>query len=240
MKRKIAIMLGVVCFLLVIAISTQVKTIENVTKEIGTTLNDNGDLIDEVLSWQSNYNNLYKKLEEAEKKLEKVRTEAITDNKEDLEAGEQIKENNKLLGLTEVKGSGVIITLDDNRNVNPEEVYNINTYLVHEQDLLQIVNELFNTGADAISINGQRVVSTTSIMCDGTITRVNDEKVGVPITIQAIGYPSALYYNLKRPQGYLDIMESQGVIVTIETSDNITIPKYDGVYTYEYIIGDDN
>ena len=140
----------------------------------------------------------------------------------------------KLLGLTEVKGTGVIIKLDDNRNVKQDEILgDISSYLVHEEDLLQIVNELFNAGADAISINDQRIVSTTSILCDGNILRVNGEITGVPITIKAIG--DWIYYNLNRPQGYLDIMRRDGVVVELEQVEEITIPKYAGTYNYKYI-----
>lgn len=232
--KKISIVLGFVCFVLTIAIFIQIKTVEGITEEEGISLNDNAELKDEVLKWRQNYKDAYKQLEEAEERLEEVRTEAATSSEVDTEIENQIKKNNALLGLTEVKGSGVIIRLDENREVNEDEIIDVNSYLVHEGDLIQIVNELFNAGADAISINGKRIVSTTSILCDGNIIRINDEIVGVPIEIKAICYPQALY-NLKRKGGYLSLMVSGGVIVEMENSDNITIPKYEGVYKYQYI-----
>ena len=140
-----------------------------------------------------------------------------------------------LLGMTELEGRGVIINLDDNRSVSSNEVLNISDYLVHEGDLLQIVHELFNAGADAISINGQRVVSSTAILCDGNIIRVNDNIIGVPIEIKAIGYPESLYYALARPGGYLEYMKNDGVIVSIKKEEKISIPKYEGIYSYKYI-----
>ena len=121
-----------------------------------------------------------------------------------------------------------------NKKSLKEDIIDLNSYLVHEGDLIHIINELYNAGADAISINGKRIVNTTSIICDGNIIRINDEIVGVPIEIKAICYPQALY-NLKRKGGYLSLMASGGVIVEMEESDDITIPKYEGVYKYEYI-----
>jgi len=232
--KKIAILLGTVCFVLTIAIFIQAKTVESITEEEGISLHDNADLKDEVLRWRQNYKDAYEQLEEAEERLEEVRTEAATNSVVDTEIENEIKKNNALLGLTEVKGNGVIIRLDENREVDEEEIIDVNSYLVHEGDLIQIVNELFNAGADAISINGKRIVSTTSILCDGNIIRINDEIVGVPIEIKAICYPQALY-NLRRKGGYLSLMVSGGVIVEMENSDNITIPKYEGVYKSEYI-----
>ncbi len=234
--KKIAITLGSVCFILVIAIFIQIKTVASITNEEGISLNDNSELRDEVLKWRQAYKDAYKQLEGAEERLENARTQASAASEIDNSVKDQIKKNSQLLGLTEVKGSGIIIKLDDNREVNAEDVIDISSYVVHDGDLLHIVNELFNAGADAISINGKRIVQTTAIMCDGNIIRINDEIVGVPIEIKAIGYPERLYYNVAvRQGGYLKLMERDGVVVDIEKAENLTIPKYEGVYKHQYI-----
>lgn len=221
--------------LLTMAIFIQVNTIESATKSIGSTIRDNSGLKDELLSLQGRYEQLYSQLEEKEKKLEEVRLSAVTNNGTDTQNEAEIKNNQMLLGLTEVSGQGIIITLDENREVNPEEVVDISGYLVHEEDLLYIVNELFNSGADAISINDQRIVNTTAIQCDGNIIRINGEMVGVPITIKAVGFPKRMEYALARPGGYLQMMANDGVVVYTEPTENVTIPKYNGVYSYEYL-----
>lgn len=234
--KKIAITLGSVCFILVIAIFIQIKTVASITNEEGISLNDNSELRDEVLKWRQAYKDAYKQLEGAEERLENARTQASAASEIDNSVKNQIKKNSQLLGLTEVKGSGIIIKLDDNREVNAEDVIDISSYVVHDGDLLHIVNELFNAGADAISINGKRIVQTTAIMCDGNIIRINDEIVGVPIEIKAIGYPERLYYNVAvRQGGYLKLMAKDGVVVDIEKAENLTIPKYEGVYKHQYI-----
>ena len=211
--------------ILTIAIIVQMRTIEKATKTVGTGISDNSGLKDEFLKSQDEYNLAYKQLEEAEKRLEEVRNQATQNNKTDSDTEAEIKENRKLLGLTEVTGQGFIIKLDDNRQINSSEVLNVSDYLVHEGDLLYIVNELFNAGADAIAINDQRVTSKTSIICDGNIIRINGEIVSVPITIQAIGYPERMYYALKRPGGYLEVLANAGVQVYVQKSEKITLPK---------------
>ncbi len=221
--------------ILVIAICVQINTIKSSTQNVGTNLRDNSGLRDELLSIQGKYESLYEELEEKEKVLEETRQNAANNNESDSKNEEEIKNNQALLGLTDLSGQGLIIRLDENREIDTEEVININGYLVHEEDLLYIVNELFNCGADAVSINDERVVSTTSILCDGNIIRVNGKMIGVPITIKAIGYPERLDGALTRPGGYLDVMANDGVVVTVERSENISIPKYDGVYAYEYL-----
>lgn len=221
--------------ILTIAIIVQIRTIEKATNTVGTGIHDNSGLKDEFLKSQDEYNLAYQQLEEAEKRLEEIRNQATQNNKTDSNAEAEIKENRKLLGLTEVTGQGFIIKLDDNRQINSSEVLNVSDYLVHEGDLLYIVNELFNAGADAIAINDQRITSKTSIICDGNIIRINGEIVSVPITIQAIGYPERMEYALKRPGGYLEILANAGVQVYIEKSEKITLPKYEGVYSSEYL-----
>ena len=233
-KTKISILFGIICCVLAIAISIQVKTIDEANKEVGKTTSGNDGLRDEILQLRDKYNNKHKELEEAELRLEQVRTQAVADNEEDLEKEKQIKQMEKLLGKTEVKGEGIIITLDDNRDISAEEVLNVGDYIVHYYDLMYITNELFNAGATAVSINNQRITTATGIMCDGNITRVNGEMVGVPITIKAVGFPEMLEGQLTRTGGYLEYLEKY-VKIEVQTSNDITIPKYDGVYGTDYI-----
>jgi len=237
-KQHIAICFGIICFLLTFSIFVQGRAVKNMQKTVGKKFNKNADLIDEVFKSQEEYDNLYYQLEQAEAKLEIIRTQAVSGNDEDTNNEQELKENNLYLGLTEVYGEGIIITLDDNRNVEGDEL-NISQYLVHEVDLLQIINELYNAGADAISINDNRIVASSSVLCDGNIIRVNGKIITVPIVIKAICSKS-IYNTLIRPQGYLQLMANEGVVVNIDNSSNITIPKYDGIYSYTHLTrGDD-
>ncbi len=233
-KQHIAIMVGLICFLLVISILIQMKTVKSMQTTVGTTFSKNSELIDEALTLQEEYNMLYHELEKAEAKLEIVRTQAASGNQEDKDMEQELKENNSLLGLSEVTGEGIIIKLDDNRNVEGDEL-NISQYLVHEQDLLHVINELYNAGAEAISVNDNRIVSSTSILCDGNIIRVNGKIITVPITIKAI-CSKAIKNTLNRPQGYLQIMANEGIDVKIiDENSTITIPKFDGVYNSTHL-----
>lgn len=233
-KARISILFGIICCILVIAISIQVKTIEDANKEVGKTTSGNDSLRDEILKLRERYNNKYKELEEAELELEEVRTQAVADNAEDAEKEKQIKQMEKMLGKTEIKGEGIVINLDDNKDISAEEVLNVGDYIVHYYDLMYITNELFNAGATAVSINNQRITTTTGIMCDGNITRVNGEMVGVPITIKAIGFPEMLEGQLTRTGGYIEYLKNY-VKIEVQRSNDITIPKFEGVYGTDYL-----
>ena len=113
-----------------------------------------------------------------------------------------------------------------------------NWLIVHDIDLMKIVNELKNAGAEAISINGQRIVTTSAIECDGNVIIVNGEKIAAPFEIKAIGLPEALMA-VCRFGGYVDYLEEERFLdVKVETSTSlkqkITIPKYTGVIKFEY------
>lgn len=222
-KRKIALVLGAMCFALTAGICIQIKTVKNISSTISQNYKENS-LRAEVLKYKEKYDNLLKETEEIDKELQQQIENATENNSELEEAKNQINEGNKIIGLTEVTGSGVIITVADG-----------DIDLVHDSDILKIVNELKNAGAEAISINGQRVILTTSIICGGNIINMNGERIGSPFEIKAIGSPEALA-NLSRTGGWLSILKERGVKVSEpKKSNNITIPKYSGVLNFKYV-----
>lgn len=224
--------LGGMCFALTLGICIQIKTVTGSNSIAGESNSENNELRAEVLKYKERYDNQYKELEKAEKELEKQRQKA-TQNNSDLEQKEEaIKNGNKMIGLTEVTGPGVIVTLSDGKK-DANTVLNASDLIVHDTDVLSVINELKNAGAEAISINDQRIAPTTSISCGGNIIDINGEKVGAPFEIKAIGLPEQLAA-LSRQGGYLEILKEASVGVDLKKSNNITIPKYTGVITYKY------
>ena len=174
-------------------------------------------------------------MEKVNKELESYRSKASENDGTVAEKEEQLKKDNAILGLNEVTGSGVVITLRDNQNASVSSMKagdDISNYLVHEIDLLKIINELKNAGAIAISINGQRIIPTTSINCAGNITRVNGEIVGTPFVIKAVG---GSFETLERPGGYIDwLRDDYGIDISVKIQNNVTVEKYNGVINYKY------
>ena len=148
------------------------------------------------------------------------------------DAKNQIKAGNKIIGTSEVTGPGITITLTDSK-LDASSVLDASSLIVHHLDIYYIINELKNAGAEAISVNDQRVVPTTSIECGGNIITINGQKIGSPFTIKAIGLPENLA-NLNRAGGYLSYMKNASIGVDLKKSNNITIPKYSGIINYKY------
>ena len=215
-KIKISIVLGIMCFALTFGIFLQIKTVENSNMQVSQNYEEN-NLRAEVLKFKEKYDNKLKEVEKAEETLEKER-ESATKNNSELENAEL--------------QPGVIVTLKDSKT-NSANVLNINDLLVHDLDVLSVINELKNAGAEAISINDQRIISTTAISCEGNVININGEKVGVPFTIKAIGLPESLDA-LSRPGGYLEILKRYGIEAELKKSNDITIPKYTGKIEFKY------
>jgi uncharacterized protein YlxW (UPF0749 family) len=234
---KVALTFGVVCFVLTIGICIQLKTIDNTNSTVTQTLTGN-ELRDQVLKWKEKYDKAVVDLGKSEQKLEDVRQQSTKNDETAINKEEQIKLDNTIIGLTDVTGNGIVITLRDNNtikksNISPLE--DINLYLVHAGDLVEVVNALKNAGAEAISINGERITNFTSIYCAGNVVVVNGEKISSPIEIKAIGSPELLYGALTIPGGYLDLMEETGVMVEVKKTENIKINKYEGIINSQYM-----
>ena len=233
-KKQIAIALGVMCMILTLILVVQVRTINSANQVVSQTFTSN-DLRDQVLKWKERYDYTYSELQSAEKILGQVRQMASENTEGSAEKEEELKRNNVLIGLTDVSGEGVIVTLKDNPSVSTDStILDPSMVIVHIGDILGVVNELKNAGAEAISINDQRIVSTTSITCEGNVINVNGEKTSSPFVIKAIG--SSIYMNsaLTRAGGTIEYL-NQYIQASVKQSNNITIKKYTGVINPKYI-----
>ena len=235
MKKEIQLLIifAVMSMALTYGICIQMKTVNN----NGTTVNlteQQSELKSEILKTSEKYEKLFEELDRLEEELEKVRANSTSSNSELAILEESIKEKNLALGLTEVTGTGIKIVLNDgNAAAITNPFISVSDLLVHDGDLINVVNELFNSGAEAVSVNGQRIVSTTAIECDGNVIKVNGTKIGAPFEITAIGYPEQLA-GIGRPGGTIELLESRGVIVTVNKQNSVTIPKYGGTIKFNY------
>ena len=162
----------------------------------------------------------------------------VKKNTNSSETERYLKIANAIIGTTDVEGQGIILTVEDNKNVTNETISimdNISNYLIHDSDLLTLVNELKNAGAEAISINDERITNQSSITCDGNVILINGNKVGSPFTIRAIGSQEALMGAIKRPGGFLEELEEFGLVSSVKKQSKIRINKFNGIVDFKYI-----
>ena len=175
----------------------------------------------EVNSLKNEISGLNKEKVELQAKLDKYSssgesTKVIMDTLK-----KELDDTKKFSGMTDVTGKGIIITLDDRRNYNGAE--DAIDGITHDTDLLRTVYDLVNEGgAEAVSVNGYRIVSTSFIKCAGPVTTINNEYIAPPFIIKAVGDPALLekaflegYYAPLKYRGlYIDIRKSNDVKVT--------------------------
>ncbi len=236
-EKSYMIIIGFMCFIIASSICVQYRSVQKYITigEASVQSMAENKLRDQVLKEQENYDRLSNRAETLQVQLETLRKNVASNSDEATALESELSELNRLIGYTDITGKGLVITLEDSDS-------NASNYtsdsIIHDIDLVEIVNELFNAGAEAVSINGQRIISTTPINCNGNVVKINNQKIAVPFVIKAIGSPDGLYGTMVRPAGYLDIMKMAGIKVKVEKkekSNDITVPKYVGTKQYQYL-----
>ena len=159
---------------------------------------------------------IYGKFKNYQRKQSNEETEKVVDN--------ELQQVNMSLGKTDVQGTGIEVIL---RESDSEEVGKISA-----DDLLVIVNALKLAGAEAISINDERIINMSDIVNINTsnsynlFVKVNGQRILAPYVIKAIGNQTYLESGLIGNGGYVDDLKKQGHDVTIEKVDKLKITKY--------------
>lgn len=147
----------------------------------------------------------------------------------------EIELTKETAGLTRVEGPGVVIIVTDGTRELIEDE-DPNMVLVHDIDIRAMVDDLRNAGAEAIAINGQRVVfNKSNIQCTGPTIKINDQVFAPPYVIEAIGDRKFLESAINAPGSFSESLRSWGVFVEVNTSISVTIPAYEGFVSYEYL-----
>ncbi len=211
--RNVAMML--VCVILGIMLSLQYKSI-NYNQSIASYENKRlDDLKTELITLQGQKNSLQERLQELEQENQTYAKVKAGDS----EAAQQIQNNLRkariFAGLETVKGKGVVVNLDNNGLIS-----------VQEYDVLDVVNELRASGAQAISVNDQRIVAMTEIRAAGQYIVINGKQMTAPFVIKAIADPDDLERSLSLLGGVLDRLKEDMLNVSIKKANEVVINKF--------------
>lgn len=231
-KKEWQISLTLICFILGLILSIQFRTQRNVqgtisfarTEEISSMLSQSEKKKKDL---ESEISTLRSKISEYEK--------ATSEDKAMLRSMQEELERMRIaIGLTRVSGPGIILILDDSKiSMKPGEDPNI--YLIHDEDLLKVVNELFASGAEAIAVNGERLITSSEIRCVGPVMIVNGTRVAAPYEILAIGDVSLLENGILMRGGIVEILKAVGIRVGMSSHKRIEIPPYSGSINLKYV-----
>ncbi len=215
--------IGISLFLLAMMITAQVTTMSN--SEAVLKGKRENELADSLVSLQREYDELKLKYDESQKIVKEYQTDASTNNNLIASMSKENETLGLLAGTTDVTGEGIIVTLNDGLTADT---------IVHDSDVLTVVNELRVAGAEAISVNGQRIITTSAIRCVGSVIQVNYQKVATPFVIKAIGNAQYLESAMTIRNGVVDVLKGYGIKVSLTRETDIEIPKYEGALSFNF------
>lgn len=230
MARKWVIPITIVCIISGFFLSFQLKVQAN--------NNNTNPLSQKNTNLVMIINDLEKEIKNQEDIIEKIRNDLSSLESRPIpgelkELQKQLKDSRIAAGLTPVIGKGIIITIDDNKEglkSNPAD--DPNKYIVHYEHILNIISELKVGNAEAIAINGQRLITTSEVRCVGNVILINTTRIAPPFEIIAIGSPKHLAEIATN--GELDIMQSLNYPITLQEADEVIIPAYKSGLQFRY------
>lgn len=220
-----SISIAIVCVILVSVSLVQFKTVEQVNETDIETMRDE-ELREQISLWKSKWEETNEKLEETNSKINEY-NEKLESNEEASELlDEELRKSQLILGTTDVVGDGVVITLTDTEE-SPIEA----------ADLVDLINELRFAGAEAISINGVRIINMTDIVdIDSYIIIKPSQRLVSPYVVKAIGNQTYLVSTLcLKNSGFVDKYNNSGKSVKLDKQRNIKIPKYSETMNIKYM-----
>lgn len=232
-KNKIILssIIGLMAFLLVTLIFIQFKSVEESNKAGIESLRED-ELKTQISNYKSRYSETMEKYEENMNKINEYRTVAKESEESTELLVEELESSKTALGLTDVIGEGLIITLKD----TGESEYTA-------ENIRYLINELKYAGAEAISINGNRIINLTDIVTvnDRFIVMYGgNERISSPYEIKVIGDQTYLTSTLNmKNTGFVDLMKSEGLEIEIEKSDKVKIDKYKDEIENKYMKEDE-
>ena len=224
----LSIVSGAIALVLIASMFVQFRTV-NESKELNIEGLRDDELRTQIASYKSKYEETMEQYNANKNTINEYET-AINENKETTELlDEEINQAKSLIGLTNVKGSGVIVTLTDTEDA-------LYTYIA--DDLIMLLNELKYAGAEAISINDNRIINLADIVTlnDGLIILYGNVRLTSPYVVKAIGDPTYLMSTLSiKNSGYIDQMKANGMAIDVKQDNNIEIGAYTGDLDIKYM-----
>lgn len=226
-KNIMIITIGLVCFILTCVMFMQFKSVEqtNIT-EIENM--QETELREKLATWREKYEETNTKYEETIEKLNEYKQKRESNQEASELLDKELLQAKTIAGLTNVKGNGIVVTLTDNEGT-------VDGRAVKAEDLNELINELRVAGAEAISINDQRITNMVDIFQVDESILVNGKRkwISSPYIIKAIGDPKYLESALTTKKiGYVD--QHSEIKVEVVKQNNIKILKYEDEIKINY------
>ncbi len=213
--------LASVCLILGIMLAVQFRTTQDIRSSVQFQRAE--DLTQRLIKMEKERDDLTKQIEALRKAADDNATAANELNSIKLGAG-----------LLPLQGKGIIVSVDDTKPASPPSSKKPNLYLIKDEDLLKIINELRAAGAEAIAINNQRLIASSEIRSAGPYISVNNMNLAAPFEIKAIGDPATLENALKMRGGIVETLQFWSIQITVKQQDELVLPAFKGSFRFHY------
>lgn len=238
-KIVMSVTIGIACFALMLVMFMQFKVVKQTDITSIESMREE-ELRTELSDLRKKYTEMQEKYNETITKIAEYQTEKESDEKTSKLLQSELEELNNYLGMTELQGEGITIILTDNTGEKLDEDNYVNA--ISNLDLLKVVRDLFSAGAEAISINDQRIIGMSDIFLIGSSStpfiQVNGQRITSPYVIKAIGNRAYLESAVSVNTSMVDALKQEGHGVEIQTSGYnrpIVIKAYTGTIEAKYM-----
>lgn len=226
-KIIMIVTVGIACFALMLIMTMQFKIV-NQTDITSIENMRAAELRTELANWKLKYEETNEKYEETLDKIEEYKQTKQSNHETGKLVDKELQQVNMNLGKTDLQGQGIEVII---REIENEEIEKVTA-----DDLLLIVNALKQAGAEAISINDERIINMSDIFdISGSFIKINGQRILPPYIIKAIGNPSYLESALIGNGGHVDDMRKIGQDISIEKPNKVEIVKYNDEIKTKYI-----
>lgn len=232
MRIRNQIAIGIVCMLLGIILSMQYKIFRDTLGDGLAPFKRQTELTNELLTLREEKEQLNQELSDIRATLSEIETAASQDNAIIKNLSDTVRKYEILAGMTDVKGEGIVITID-NPSVDQNSLMDVNVVNYYEE-ILKLINDLNAAGAEAIAFNDQRIISLSEIRAAGSSINVNYVPQTVPIVIKAIGKSNALEAALTYRFGQVTRLREASLLVDVKVMDEVIVPRYHGLIDFKY------
>ncbi|MEA3422856.1 MAG: DUF881 domain-containing protein [Bacillota bacterium] len=231
-KSKNYLLIGIISMILGIIISIQFRVVQGNFLEGSNPFTRLQELNNAYTNVLTERDALLSEIDEYQTKLNEIESDASRDNYLIKNLKNELEEYKLLGGFLDVKGEGIQIILD-----NPVDDISkpSDADIIYEYDLINIlVNELNAAGAEAISINDERIISISEIRTAGDAVVINKVPQYPPFIIRAIGSKTTLEGAVSQRFGIVSMLREMGYFVEVKKDDQIEISKYNGIIEFDY------
>jgi uncharacterized protein YlxW (UPF0749 family) len=221
----VAVACALLSFVLVVAVRGQQRV-------PGARVADSYRLSDLIADQQRTSRQLQAEVEDLRRRVESERQAAAPSG--DTRSQSALDSVGAAVGLAEVRGAGLKVTLDDAATPDTAPGSDVNDFVIHSQDLQSVVNALWRAGATAVAIDGQRLVATSAVLCVGNTLLLNGTVQSPPYVALAVGAGKEPFEADALVRRLHQDADTFGLRFSVDRADKLDLPGFAGPTTPRY------